>query len=216
MSVDDRDKTSDKDLSGSTNDKEAIKDALQSETDEPLPPAAEAIANRDAQSPHPVTPQGRRRRFLNRRNLVIATIAAAVGVVALILIILIVYRLGYVDRYVAGQIKNTFAQYGIRAEIKDFHTTFPPQTVEMLGVELYDSQTGDKLGKIDRLLATIRIEDLYALNLRRNINLKNLQIEGFETWVTFDDQGRSNFSNIHIPAPEPNDRILFAYYTAEI
>src|SRR6266404_5739438 len=216
MSVDDRDKKSDGDSSRSPSEKESIKDALQSDTDEPLPPAAEAIANRDAQSPHPVTPQGRRRRFLNRRNLVIATIAAAVGVVALILIILIVYRLGYVDRYVAGQIKNTFAQYGIRAEIKDFHTTFPPQTVEMLGVELYDSQTGDKLGKIDRVLATVRVEDLYALNLRRNINLKDLKIEGLEAWVTFDDQGRSNFRNIHIPPPEPNRNILFAYSTAHV
>src|SRR4029079_7941689 len=122
----------------------------------------------------------------------------------------------YVDRYVAGQIKGTFAKYGIRAEIKEFHTTFPPQTVEMLGVELYDSQTGEKLGKIDRLLATIRIEDLYALNLERNITLKDLKIEGLEAWVTFDDQGRSNFRNIRIPEPETNRRILFAYTAANI
>src|SRR5882762_1507519 len=216
MSVDDRDKKSDGDSSRSPSEEESIKEALQSKTDEPLPPVAEAIANRDAQRRHPVTPQGRRRRFLNQRNLVIATIAAAAGIVALILLILIVYRLGYVDRYVAGEIKDTFAKYGIRAEIKDFHTTFPPQTVEMLGVELYDSQTGEKLGKIDRMLATIRIEDLYALNLQRNINLKELKIEGLEAWVTFDEQGRSNFRNIHIPPPEANRRILFAYTAANI
>src|SRR6266446_10620573 len=216
MSVDDRDKKSDRDSSRSPSERESIKDALQSDTDEPLPPAAEVIANRDAQSPHPVTPQGRRRRFLNRRNLVIATIAAAAGVVALILLILIVYRLGYVDRYVAGQIKDTFAKYGIRAEIKDFHAGFPPETVEMLGLELYDTQSGEKLGKIDRLLATVRIEDLYALNLQRNINLKDLKVEGLEAWVTFDNQGRSNFRNIHIPPPEPNKRILFAYSTAHV
>ena len=45
-----------------------IRDALQSKTDEPLPPLAEAIAERDAQRKHPITPQGRRRRFLTRRN----------------------------------------------------------------------------------------------------------------------------------------------------
>jgi translocation and assembly module TamB len=216
MSVDDRDKQSEGDRSRSAGDKESIKDALQSETDEPLPLAAEAVANRDAQSPHPVTPQGRRRRFLNRRNLIIATTAAAVGVVALILLILIVYRLGYVDSYVAGQIKDTFAKYGIRAEIKTFHAGYPPETVEMLGVELYDAQTGEKLGKIDRLLATIRIQDLYALSLQRNITLKDLKIEGLEAWVTFDDQGRSNFRNIHIPPPDTNRRILFAYTAANI
>jgi len=229
MSVDDRDKDPGKETplgdssardgslspTGSEGSKE-IRDALRSETDEPLPPLAEAIAERDAQRKHPITPQGRRRRFLTRRNFFIAAIAAAVGIVALILLILIVYRLGYVDRYVAGQIKDTFAKYGIRAEIKDFHAAFPPQTVEMLGVELYDAQSGEKLGQINRLLATIRIEDLYAFNLQRNINLKDLKIEGLEAWVTFDERGRSNFRNIHIPPPETNRRILFAYTAANI
>ncbi len=180
----------------------------QSKTDEPLPPDAEAAADFDAERKHPVTPQGRRRRYLNRRNLVIATIAGAIGIVALILLVFLSYRLGYVDRYVAGQIKETFAKYGIRAEIKEFHAAFPPQTVEMSGLELYDAQTGEKLGKIDRLLATVRIEDLYAFNLQRNINLKDLKIEGLEAWVTFDEQGHSNFRNVHIPPPEPNKRIL--------
>ena len=214
MSVDDRDKNSGGDSSRSPSDKEAIKDALQSDTDEPLPPVAEAIANRDAQSPHPVTRQGRRRRFLNRRNLVIATRGER-GCSRADSDRSFAYRLGYVDRYVAVQITDTFANYGIRAEIKEFHTTFPPQTVEMLGVELYDSQTGEKLGEIHRLLATIRIEDLYALNLQRNITLKDLKIEGLEAWVTFDEQGRSNFRNIRIPPPETNRRILFAYTAAK-
>jgi translocation and assembly module TamB len=222
MSVDDRDNGPDKEKSRESTpgtdsvDSKEIRDALQSKTDEPLPPLAEAIAERDAERKHPITPQGRRRRFLNRRNLLIATIAAAVGIVALVLLILILYRFGVVDRYVASQIKDTFAKYGIRAEIKDFHAGFPPETVEMLGVELYDAQSGEKLGKIDRLLATIRIEDLYSLNLQRNITLKDLKIEGLEAWVTFDDQGRSNFRNVHIPPPETNRRILFAYTAANI
>jgi hypothetical protein len=211
MSVDDRENRSDNAADEPTRERDEVAKALQSETDEPLPPRAEAIANRDARRPHPHTPQGRRRRYLTKRNALIATVAASIGVVALILLALILYRLGYVDNYVAGQIKNTFATYGIRAEIKDFHTSFNPQTVEMLGVELFDAQTGEKLGKIDRVLATVRIEDLYALNLRRNINLQELKIEGLEAWVTFDEQGRSNFRNNHIPPPEPNRRILFAY-----
>src|ERR1043166_6334289 len=158
----------------------------------------------------------RRRRFINRRNTIIATIGLVCAAIALVLVALLVYRLGYVDQYIAGQVKDTLSKYGVRAEIKNFHTSLSPQTVEMLGLELYDAQTGDKLGKIDRLLATVRIEDLYALNLRRNINLKDLQIEGLELWVNFDAQGNSNFRNIHVPPPEPNQRILFAYSTAHI
>ncbi|HKG46330.1 MAG TPA: translocation/assembly module TamB domain-containing protein [Pyrinomonadaceae bacterium] len=162
---------------------------------------------------HPIR---QRWRYFTRRHAFIA--AGIVGVAALVLVLLVLFlvRLGFVDRYVAGQIKNTFANYGIRAEIREFHATFPPQTVEMNGVELYDSATGERLGKIDQLVATIRIEDLYALNLQRNINLEALKIEGFEAWVTFDEQGRSNFRNLRIPSPEPNKRILFAYSTANV
>jgi translocation and assembly module TamB len=221
MSVDDRDKGSGReapagDKSASSPENKDVREALQSKKDDPLPAEAAAFVELDAERKHPLTPQGRRRRFLNRRNFFIASMAAAIGLVALILLILIVYRLGYVDRYVAGQIKETFAKYGIRAEIKEFHAGFPPQTVEMLGVELYDAQTGEKLGKMDRLVATIRIEDLYSLNLQRNINLKDLKIEGLEAWVTFDEQGRSNFRNIKIPPPDTNRRILFAYTAANI
>ncbi len=161
-------------------------------------------------------PPQKRWRYFTRRHAILAGLIIAAGALALIVLAFFLYRLGFVDRYIANQIKQTFANYGIRAEIRDFHADVPPQTVTMNGVELYDSVTGAQLGKIDELVATIRIEDLYALNLRRNINLKDLKIKGFEAWVTFDEQGRSNFSNIHIPPPEPNKRILFAYSTAAV
>ena len=161
-------------------------------------------------------PARRRRRFINRRNAIITAIGLATGLIALILVGFLAFRLGLVDNYVAGQIKNTLATYGVRAEIKTFHTSFSPQTVEMLGIELFDAKTGEKLGKIDRMLATVRIEDLYAPNLRRNINLKDLQVEGLELWVNFDAEGKSNFRNLHIPPPEPNQRILFAYSTSHV
>ncbi len=158
----------------------------------------------------------RRWRYFSRRHAIIAGLILGVGAFAILLLAFLLYRLGYVDSYVVGQIKGTFANYGIRAEIREFHATIPPDTVEMSGIELFDAQTGEKLGKIDRLAATIRVEDLYALNLTRNINLRDLKIEGFELWVTFDAEGRSNFRNIHIPPPEPNKRILFAYSTAHV
>jgi translocation and assembly module TamB len=215
MPVDDRDDAS-SDQSPET-EKETVSGALASETDEPLPPVAEAIAERDADRAEPVTPQGQRRRYLTRRNALIATVAIAIGFVALVLIAIIVYRLGYVDRYIARQIVDTFAQYGIRAEIKEFHTKgLSSATVEMTGIGLYDAKTGEPLGKIDRLIAEARITDLYALNLQRNINLESMQVDGAEVWVRFDAQGNSNFRNITLPPPDPNRRILFSYSTAKM
>src|SRR5207237_8918805 len=105
--------------------------------------------------PRSSPPTARRRRFITRRNTSIAAIGLVCAVIALLLVGLIAYRLGYVDRYIAAQVKDTLAKYGVRAEIKSFHTSISPQTVEMLGVELYDAQTGEKLGKIDRILAMV-------------------------------------------------------------
>ena len=190
--------------------------ALESKTDEPLSPRAEEIAEIDANQPEPQTPQGRRRRFVTRRNAVIATLGIAVIAVALILIAILAYKLGYIDSYVAKQIKSTLAEYGIRAEIKHFETKFSPRTVEMREIELYDMQTGAPLGRIDRMTAVVRIEDLYALNLKRNVNLESLAIDGLEVWVKFDGQSRSNFGNLRLPPPDPNSRILFSYSTAKI
>jgi translocation and assembly module TamB len=214
MPVDDRDE---KPSASSPPEKgREVKSALQSETDKPLPPAAEAAAERDADRPEPLTPQGRRRRFLTRRNALIATLAVAVGLVLLVLAVLLAYRLGYIDRYIANQFKSTLAQYGIRAEIKQFETKFGPRTVEMRDIELYDQKSGERLGKIDRVLATVRIDDLYRLSLRRDVKLQDLQMDGLELWVKFDEEGNSNFRNLHLPPPDPNARILFSYSTANV
>lgn len=215
MPVDDRDEKAGSKLPPESKDS-GIAASLESETDEPLSPVAEAIANADADRPEPQTPQGRRRRFLTRRNAFIATLGIAVTVIGFILITVLVYKLGYIDSYVARQIKNTLAEYGIRAEIKHFETKFSPRTVEMRDIELFDMQTGAPLGKISRMLATVRIKDLYAFNLRRNVNLESLDIEGLEVWVKFDAEGRSNFGNLRMPPPDPNSRILFSYSTAKI
>src|SRR6266576_2160289 len=73
------------------------------------------------------------RRF-TRRHAVISGIIIASLVIALVLIGLLAYRLGFVDRYIAGQIKSTLSNYGIRAEIKEFHTSLSPRTVELVGL----------------------------------------------------------------------------------
>src|SRR5262252_1467876 len=97
-------------------------------------------------------PRRRRFRYPTRRHVVITGVALALATVALLLLALFTVRLGYVDRFIANQIKDDFAKYGIRAEIAEFHLTLPPQTVEMRGIELYDAKSGERLGRIDRIL----------------------------------------------------------------
>ncbi|HEX8138806.1 MAG TPA: translocation/assembly module TamB domain-containing protein [Pyrinomonadaceae bacterium] len=187
--------------------------AVDDRDDAPQKPPEETQKSETQPAPASQSP---RRRWVTRRNAFILTILIAVAIVGLIMVAMLAYRLGYIDRYVANQIKATMAQYGIRAEIKEFHTAFGPRTVEMRQIELYDAATGEQIGKIDRLLATVRVEDLYALNLRRNVNLESLVVDGLEVWVKFDSEGRSNFRNIKLPPPDPNRRILFSYSTAKV
>ena len=76
---------------------------------------ASAESPRDNQSPR--TPRARGRRIITRRNVLRFGIVLAAGAILLILIGLIAYRLGVVDRYVAGEVKEALAKYGVRAEI---------------------------------------------------------------------------------------------------
>src|ERR1041385_7687535 len=99
--------------------------------------------NRNASQPAPTARA--RRRLITRRNAILIAIGFVCAIVATILVGLIAYRLGFVDRYIAGQVKDTLANYGIRAEIRSFHTSLSPQTVEILGVDLYDAKTGVEL-----------------------------------------------------------------------
>jgi hypothetical protein len=89
---------------------------------------------------------------------------------------LLAFRLGYVDNYIAGQVKDTSRNTAsVRDQKLSQHR--PPQRVEMLGVELR-RENRDKLA-IDQFLARFESRS-YALNLRRNINLKDLQIDSLE------------------------------------
>jgi translocation and assembly module TamB len=167
----------------------------------------------------PLTPKGRRagwRRVVNRRNAIWTVIVGVAAAVALAFIIFILYRTGKIDRIIAGQIVETFAKYNIRAEIRSFETKFGPRTVELRDLKLYNSVTGAQIGKVDRILAKVRIEDMWGLNLRRSVDLEELTVDRPEIWVVYDAAGRSNFSELKLPPPDPNSRILFAYSTALI
>jgi autotransporter translocation and assembly factor TamB len=171
-------------------------------------------------APHDAPPPsaGRRgwRRVVNRRNAVWVGVVGVVAALAIALIIFVLYRSGRVDKIIAGQIIDTLAEYNIRAEVGSFTTQLGPRTAEIKDLKLYNSVTGAPIGNISSIQATVRIEDLWALSLHRHVNLEDLKIEHPEIWVAYDAQGRSNFADLKVPPPDPNQRILFAYSTAHV
>jgi hypothetical protein len=153
---------------------------------------------------------------VNRRNAMWTAIVAVVAVVALVFILFVLYRSGQLDRYVASQIISTLAKYNVKAEVGSFTTRLGPREVEIKDLKLYNSVTGAPIGNVGRIVAKVRVEDMWALNLTRNVNLETLTVDRPEIWVSYDAEGRSNFSGLKIPPPEPNQRILFAYSTAHV
>jgi translocation and assembly module TamB len=181
-------------------------------------PAPPAPADESAGGGTPAARLRRRgwRRVVNRRNAIWTAAVAAVAVVALALIIFLLYRTGQIDRYVAGQIVSTLAKYNVRAEVGSFSTRLGPREVEINDLKLYNSETGAPIGNVGRIVATVRIEDLWSLKLTRDVSLEKLVVDRPEIWVTYDAEGRSNFTGLKMPPPEPNRRILFAYSTAHV
>src|SRR5688572_27930467 len=96
-------------------------------------------------------------RCFSRRHAIHAGLIVAAVVVFVILLAFTLYRIGYLERYIAKQKKRIFSKDGISAEIREFHAVMPSQTVYMSGVQLYVERFGGNLGEIDKIAVTIRI-----------------------------------------------------------
>jgi translocation and assembly module TamB len=148
----------------------------------------------------PTSKEKRRRRFFTRKNIFKTLLVAFVVVTVLALA---VYRLGYVDRYIEYRVRAKLDQFGIRGEIGSFKTTLSPRTAELRDLKLYDKQTNEQLGKIDRAYFTFTVTDLFALGLSRNVKFDTIELDAAEVWVKFDEQGNSNFRNLRKAPSDP-------------
>ncbi len=150
------------------------------------------------------------RRPLRRRLLIAAGFTTGVLLVAFLLIIL-AFETGYVDGFIQNALLDRFSKFGIRAEIGRLETTLFPTTAKLKDVVLYDEQSGEKLAKIDVLNIDLTITNIIALRAARTITINSTDVQGLEVWIRFDEQGHSNFSNLHFKFDEdPNLKVSFA------
>ena len=144
-------------------------------------------------------------RWFSRRNVLILALVPLVLIAALLIAGFLAVRTGYVARYIERQFVVQMDQMGIRAEIGSFEQTFAPLGIVMRDVNLYDKETGEKLAFVKHLKLDATVTDLYALNLNRTVRLDSTEVDGLEAWVTFDEEGRTNFRNIKIPEQEESN-----------
>ncbi len=161
----------------------------------------------------PETTQPPPRRWLSWRTFRRVLLASGGLLIGLVLLAVIAQWTGLVDRYVERSIKARLLQFGVKIEMGSFATSFGPR-FELKDVKLIDQQTGEQLGKIDRVKGRIRFSDLLAFRLSRKMDLEELDIDGLEIWVKFDKDGNSNFRYLHEGPPTP--RLTFDFSAGKI
>ncbi|MCY7375709.1 MAG: translocation/assembly module TamB domain-containing protein [Pyrinomonadaceae bacterium] len=153
----------------------------------------------------------RRRRIFSRRNAGISFGLIALAAIFLALLTVVVYRYGYADNYVKNQFVAKMDEIGVNFSADTFRLTVAPLQLELKNATFNDKITGEKLFFIRDAKLGLTIKDLYAWQLSRDISIDTTDIDGAEVWVKFDENGKSNFSNLKFIEDEAGSRVNFTY-----
>ncbi len=152
-----------------------------------------------------------KRRFFTRRNALIALLATVIGAFLFIVLTTVSYRYGVFDNYVKSQFVAKMSEIGVVFDADEFRLTVAPLQLELKNATFNDKITGDKLFFIPNAKLGLRVKDLYAWQLSRDISIDTTEVDGAEVWVKFDENGKSNFSNLKIVEDEAGSSVNFTY-----
>jgi translocation and assembly module TamB len=152
-----------------------------------------------------------RRRYFTRRNAGISAGVLAIAAVLLVVLVIVSYRYGVFDRYIKTQFVNKMAEIGIVFDAEVFRVTVSPLQLELKNATFNDKTTGDKLFFIRDGKIGLTAENLYAWQLSRDFKVDSTDITGAEVWVKFDENGKSNFSNLNLVEDKEGSRVNFKY-----
>ena len=167
--------------------------------------------NRPPDSPEQEPVAKQRRRYFTRRNALISTGLAAILIVLIVVLSVVFYRYGVFDTYVKTQFVAKMAEIGIVFDADVFRLTVNPLELELKNATFNDRVTGEKLFFIRDARLGLTVDNLYAWQLSRDITVNTTDIYGAEVWVRFDENGRSNFSNLTFVEDERGQRVNFKY-----
>ena len=98
---------------------------------------------------------------------------------------------------------------GIVFDADVFRVTVSPLKLELKNATFNDKISGDKLFFIRDAELGLTVKNLYDWQLSRDISVDSTDINGVEVWVKFDENGKSNFSNLVLV--EEETRVNFTY-----
>ncbi|MGC2235565.1 MAG: translocation/assembly module TamB domain-containing protein [Pyrinomonadaceae bacterium] len=157
------------------------------------------------------SPEPARRRFFTRRNAVISSGLLTILAVLLVVLVIIFYRYGVFDNYVKTQFVTKMAEIGVVFDADVFRLTVAPMQLELKNATFNDKVSGEKLFFIRDGKINLTVENLYAWQLSRDIKVDSTDINGAEVWVKFDENGKSNFSNLTFVEDKAGSRVNFKY-----
>lgn len=153
----------------------------------------------------------KKRRWFRARNLGIGAALLLLGGVVLLLVGVFSYRYGVFDTYIKAQFITKMSDIGIVFDADVFAVTVAPLELVIRNATFNDKVTGEKLFFIREARLGLSVENLYAWQLSRDIAIETTEIDGAEVWITFDENGRSNFANLTFVEDESGSRVNFKY-----
>ncbi len=137
----------------------------------------------------------------------------AIGLILLLLAALIYgfyyYRSGKLNHYIATQLEAALLEYGVRAEVGGFELGNGLSSATLRDLKFYNQATGQLISTVDRAVVTLKITDLYAINLNRTVVIQRLELDKPDLTVAIDENGKSNLDGLHQPPPRAASRITF-------
>ena len=152
-----------------------------------------------------------RRRYFTRRNALMSGALAAILIVLISILSVVFYRYGVFDTYVKSQFVAKMAEIGIEFDADVFRLTVNPLELELRNATFTDRVTGEKLFFVRDARIGLTVDNLYAWQLSRDIKVNTTDINGAEIWIRFDENGRSNFSNLTFVEDQAGQRVNFKY-----
>ncbi len=157
----------------------------------------------------------RRRRYFTRRNGLIFVGASTIILVILLMLSVVSYRYGVLDIYVKEQFVAKMQEIGVDFDADVFRLTINPLALELKNATFNNRVTGEKIFFIRDARLGLTAEDLFAWQLSRDIVINTTEINGLEAWVIFDENGKSNFSELTFVEDEGGSRVNFLYQSVK-
>ncbi len=153
---------------------------------------------------------GTRSRY-HGRNLLVAMAVVAVSLLVISLVSVVLYRTGSFDSYFRNKFSQRMAEMGISFDAESFRVTVNPLELHLRNASFNDRTTGERLFFIRQADLAMTVPDVFSMQLSRDISIDKTDINGAEVWVTFDENGRSNFSNVKLVENEGRGAVNFKY-----